>query len=451
MARPPQPPYLQPGPLTWESAGSLNRFLEAVAKTTGGFDAIAPLSVIEDATGVHFSVDLSELAETSAEVVEETANFTITNDQDLYLFDCDCTSGNITGTLPASAGVEELFGVFVRRKDSSSHTLTVATSSGDTIDGAATVSLPTQYSTAWLVYIGSGTWSLRLWNPALLTVVDITGTPGPFTGTTTLKTVAADGLSISQPSAGVVKMDLLAASATQTGTMTTGTQTFVGNKTFNAFGSFGSTFNVAATTTTIAGSVTNITGGAGGSNGTYVGAGGPLFLNPDLAHGHFTTAYNDGFSFPFMVTSGAGETAILLNPGTISGVSAGPSTLYFDNTDLVYLRYTPNAGLLGGVGPLTLQNVSTTGGGTQYGVQMWITTQSDGNNRSSFNLAGTSSLGTFQRVNVTITDDTGTPQIGVTGTDAIGNVWVSGWNVSSSLPTSVPTSALSGGLDFGTS
>lgn len=87
----------------------------------------------------------------------------------------------------------------------------------------------------WLETSGEICWAVvRLGDGAgsgSLTVKEIDGSPS-YAGTTTLEVDPADGISITQPGAGRVRVDLLSASASQTGVVDTTTQTFAGNKTF---------------------------------------------------------------------------------------------------------------------------------------------------------------------------------------------------------------------------
>lgn len=84
-----------------------------------------------------------------------TSNTTATvSDQ---VIEADATAGNIVVTLPAVAtmGKAELF---VKKIDSSANTVRVAASGTDTIDGAASVTLSTQFATWDGVSNGSATW-----------------------------------------------------------------------------------------------------------------------------------------------------------------------------------------------------------------------------------------------------------------------------------------------------
>lgn len=65
-----------------------------------------------------------------------------------------------------------------------------------------------------------------------LTVTTVDGSPS-YTGITTLRLDEADGFVLTNPSAGIARIDIADASTSQTGVVNTTTQTFGGDKTFN--------------------------------------------------------------------------------------------------------------------------------------------------------------------------------------------------------------------------
>lgn len=83
-------------------------------------------------------------------VALKTANYTATDND--YLLLVDATSGSVTITLPTAvppAGTGASKSRFIiKRTDSSGNTVTVATTSSQTIDGVATYTLGAQYDSA---------------------------------------------------------------------------------------------------------------------------------------------------------------------------------------------------------------------------------------------------------------------------------------------------------------
>jgi hypothetical protein len=71
----------------------------------------------------------------------KTANYTITSSD--YTIGANATSGAITITLPTAVGTTAIYNI--KKIDSSANTVTIAPSSSQTIDGAATVVLSYQY------------------------------------------------------------------------------------------------------------------------------------------------------------------------------------------------------------------------------------------------------------------------------------------------------------------
>jgi hypothetical protein len=76
------------------------------------------------------------------------------------LITCDATGGARTINLPAATGTGRY--IVVKKTDSSSNACTPTRAGSDTIDGATTVSLATQYDLAQLVDTASGKWSALL-------------------------------------------------------------------------------------------------------------------------------------------------------------------------------------------------------------------------------------------------------------------------------------------------
>lgn len=68
-----------------------------------------------------------------------TANATLSDISGLVTVLCDCTSGNITISLPTAVGNQAAFNI--KKIDSSTNTVTIDPDSSETIDGAATVTI----------------------------------------------------------------------------------------------------------------------------------------------------------------------------------------------------------------------------------------------------------------------------------------------------------------------
>jgi hypothetical protein len=88
-------------------------------------------------------------------VATKTTNYSVTSTDSVLL--CDATSGALTVTLPTAAGITGRQYSF-KRISSGANTVTVAAQSGQTIDGAATRVLGTQYETVTVVSDGSNWW-----------------------------------------------------------------------------------------------------------------------------------------------------------------------------------------------------------------------------------------------------------------------------------------------------
>ncbi|HET6746615.1 MAG TPA: hypothetical protein VFH06_00735 [Candidatus Saccharimonadales bacterium] len=91
-------------------------------------------------------------ANTTLATSTKTSNYTIVG-TDVVIF-ADASSGNVTVTLPAAASFSG-YSFFVKRIDSSANSCSVARSGSDTIDGATSFVLDTQYFSIRTVSNGS--------------------------------------------------------------------------------------------------------------------------------------------------------------------------------------------------------------------------------------------------------------------------------------------------------
>lgn len=85
-----------------------------------------------------------------------TASFTANNDYQLYLI--DATTGNVTATLPPAAAYKNKTFMF-KRIDASGNSVTLARSSTNTIDGATSQSMASQYD-FYAVHSNGSNWYL---------------------------------------------------------------------------------------------------------------------------------------------------------------------------------------------------------------------------------------------------------------------------------------------------
>jgi len=86
-------------------------------------------------------------------LVSKTAAYTATATDCVIL--CDATTAAFTVTLPAAASSTDLLYV-IKKIDSSTNAVTVDGNASETIDGAATVSLASQYDSVMIVCDGTG-------------------------------------------------------------------------------------------------------------------------------------------------------------------------------------------------------------------------------------------------------------------------------------------------------
>jgi len=81
----------------------------------------------------------------------QTGNYTITTSDNVIL--ADATSASLTITLPTAVGTTN--GYIIKKIDSSAHTVTVGTTSSQTIDGGTTAVIKMQYASISVVSNGS--------------------------------------------------------------------------------------------------------------------------------------------------------------------------------------------------------------------------------------------------------------------------------------------------------
>ena len=89
----------------------------------------------------------------------KSASFTVQTTEFGQIYLCNATSAAIVATLPSAATAGNGFKVAFKKTDSSANAVTLTPNGADTIDGAATYALTTQYSSVVVVSNGS-VWSV---------------------------------------------------------------------------------------------------------------------------------------------------------------------------------------------------------------------------------------------------------------------------------------------------
>lgn len=88
----------------------------------------------------------------------KSASFTVQTTEFGQIYLCNATSAAIIATLPSAATAGNGFKVAFKKTDSSANAVTLTPNGSDTIDGAASLSLTTQYSSVVIVSNGTN-WS----------------------------------------------------------------------------------------------------------------------------------------------------------------------------------------------------------------------------------------------------------------------------------------------------
>ena len=117
------------------SCDDVNHHLNVLANGNVGIGTTTPSSTLD----LHGSLELN--------IVNKTADYTAASETII-----NCTANTFTVTLPTAVGID---GRYYTIKNSGTGVITVATTSSQTIDGAATKSLPTQYDKVTVVSDGA--------------------------------------------------------------------------------------------------------------------------------------------------------------------------------------------------------------------------------------------------------------------------------------------------------
>ena len=122
-----------------------------------------------------------------------TSNYTVVLADAGWLIVVDTTGGNITVSLPAVATAGDGFVVTLKRVTAGANTLTIDPSGAETVEGAATLLMPTQYTSVMLVSRSTGWFIGSAPIPLGRTVSAGTGLTGggALSGDVTLAAVAA--------------------------------------------------------------------------------------------------------------------------------------------------------------------------------------------------------------------------------------------------------------------
>ena len=127
-------------------------------------------SCINHTSGTCFNLTAIQVAETVTGITNASSPYSVLTAD--AVIRCDATSGNVSITLPAATGGKRE--IEAKKIDSSANTCTLARSGSDTIDGATSVVLSTQYASARIQDSASGVWD-RMYQPQL--GGDLSGSP----------------------------------------------------------------------------------------------------------------------------------------------------------------------------------------------------------------------------------------------------------------------------------
>lgn len=133
-----------------------------------------------------------------------TTNYTVVRGDAGYLILVNTTGGAVTVSLPALSTVGDGFVVSIKRITAGANALTIDPNGAETIEGAATLSLPTQYQAVNLVSLASSGWLLGAAPLAIAT--GITAGSGLSGGGTLASGVTISGAAASVGGAGVVSL-----------------------------------------------------------------------------------------------------------------------------------------------------------------------------------------------------------------------------------------------------
>lgn len=157
--------YILPGGTLTGTDWSAASAGQIALRTGGAWDFWTPTAgiavVVTDEDGVQVYYDGADWHETDArprlEPISVAGATTLTAAQMGSIVRCGTGGGPYTVTLPATADAEGRQ-VLIQKVDSDANAITVATAGSETIDGAASVSLASQWDKAMLVADGNDGW-----------------------------------------------------------------------------------------------------------------------------------------------------------------------------------------------------------------------------------------------------------------------------------------------------
>lgn len=155
------------------------RAAEAVAGVTTAYAFSAGDKVEARLTAGSLGTELSRLdAAAYISAANKSANYTVVEADISSLIRMDTSGGSRTVTLPSIASLTQDFDTIISKVTSDANTLTIARSSSDTINGATSYVLYSQFQSAWLVADrANNTWTvITSANTGSNVIVD------PFTG-----------------------------------------------------------------------------------------------------------------------------------------------------------------------------------------------------------------------------------------------------------------------------
>jgi hypothetical protein len=147
-------------PITLDSAGRLE---SPIFIPTGDFKEVfknsagTTIYTFDDLPGAFDQAALEvEFAKPERPVIAKASNYTITEDDLGSLVAVNATGGNVTITIPVANDAGDGATLVVKKIDSGVNTVTIATTGGETIDGATTYVLSVQYKDVGIVSDGVG-------------------------------------------------------------------------------------------------------------------------------------------------------------------------------------------------------------------------------------------------------------------------------------------------------
>lgn len=154
-------------PMTLNSDGRLDQdvYIDQSTKFV-----LAASSAGDPPTSSVWTIDNSSATEQLWTTVTKTSNYTVTESDRDKLILVDASGGAVTITLLAAATAGDGFRVAIKKIDNSANAVTVDGNASETIDGAATATISTQYDSENLVSNGTNWYAfVNIGNPTTLT------------------------------------------------------------------------------------------------------------------------------------------------------------------------------------------------------------------------------------------------------------------------------------------